>query len=141
MDVRQSRTHKIPGGKWYRLVLVISVLVAVALFSVGTVSHPSVAHAGNNGQQVGLYLTCPPLTYAQVSADGQSGSNQNGDPATWKEGNLNGATSVVTTGWWWKNHIYIYYFATDGTRYEQEAWVPQQMDGDIDWIPCDGTPF
>ncbi len=133
MNDRQSRTHKILGDKCYRIVLVISVLAAVALFSVGTVSHPSVAHAGNNGQQLRL-TACDPLA-SRVRVEGR---NQNGDIAVWEQTYPGrGTYGIITDGWWWVGMVKIEVWDKANRYYQGAADVPKvQTNSDIFSVSC-----
>jgi hypothetical protein len=146
MHDRQSRTPKMPRGKWYRIMLVISVLGVVALFSAGTLSHPLIAHAGTKGQQLQLINCNPTTTHVRIE-----GPNQDGNDAVWEKDFNPPQSTVTTSGWWWDSTDYptggpfgngdvrIDVTASTGGVYTNAVSVPGQYPSDVYQVQCYNT--
>jgi hypothetical protein len=105
---------------------VLALLAAFILFGFTTTLVPSeqhVAHAGSNGQQLGLICYASNLGNVTVR-----GENQDGNYVTWQGSSPDGGGFQIS-GWWWKYHVYVDYYTGGQLKH---------IDGDVPVYDPDG---
>ncbi len=104
-------------------------LAVAALASAASLLGPDpAASADTGGQQVVFNLGCGGLWHESGCPTGLdavkiTGTNQDGQSATWY-GSGNGGAQVKTTSWWWVGNITVSYNLNHVSQPPIHAWVP-----------------
>lgn len=127
--VSYLRSRFARGGR----IALFSLLLALVL-SLGGSFHASTAHAGTNGQEIGVRTAAHSIKIF--------GTNQNGFPEQPCVVNINTTNEVVLANWWWVGNTDVNYYSTPdctGTPLgDIGVDVPGVMSGNICVI--NGTP-